>query len=140
MLFQTSYHSKETKEEIDTLVGKSIGIIKMIKMRGIGSQRFLVDEANEEVQELLERQNTPPYTNIELRPKGIMLWFRVKLDSYVLVLPYYKLSIFKNTDDITFHSDQWKLKLIPAHNAKLNISFVQKMLRMKAETTQDSFR
>jgi hypothetical protein len=133
MLFPHSYYSKKTEKEINALVGKPIGFIKRIRMRGIGSQRFLVSEANEEISELLTRQNTPPYTNIELRPKGIIFWFKVKLDSWVLVLPYYKLNVFKNAEHMILYSDHWKLKLSPAHNSTFNLKFFRKLIRLKAE-------
>jgi hypothetical protein len=133
MLFPHSYYSKKIEKEINDLVGKPIGYLDRIKMRGIGSQRFLVEEANSEVMELISKQNTPPYTNIELRPKGIILWFRVKLDSWVLVLPYFKLSVFKTAGHLIIHQDHWKLKLEPAHNATLKLKFIQKLLGLKAE-------
>jgi len=73
MLFQTSYSSKETRQAINDLIGEPLGFIRSVKMGGIGSQRLLVNDANQEIQKLLKEQNTPPYTNIELRPKGILL-------------------------------------------------------------------
>lgn len=135
MLFKYSYYSKNTEEEIHQLVGKSIGFIDRLKMGGIGSQRFLVQEADLEITTLLNQQNTPPYTNIELRPRGIILSFRVKLDNWVLVLPYRKLSIFKSTTTLTIHQDRWKLKLGPANNASLDLKFFHKLLNLKAEST-----
>lgn len=107
-------------------------------MGGIGSQRLLIRQANQEIQALLDDQNTPPYTNIELRPQGIILWFRVKLDNWVLVLPYYKLTIFKGDNGFSIFSDQWKLKFSPAHNTPLDTRFIQKMIKMKSEATNSS--
>jgi hypothetical protein len=133
MLLPYSYHTKKTEKEIHNLVGKPIGLIDRIKLRGIGSQRFLVQEANTEIMELVNNQNTPPYTNIELRPRGIIIWFRVKLDNWVLVLPYRKLSVFKTAEQLIIHQDQWKLKLSAAHDASLNLKFCQKLMRLKAE-------
>lgn len=135
MLFPHSYYSKKTEKEINNLVGAPIGFLKRIKMKGIGSQRFLVSDANEEVLELLRQQNTPPYTNIELRPLGIIIWFKVKLDSWVLVLPYRKLSVFKSTEELILHYDQWKLKLMPVLDATLDIKFFQKLLKLKSEVS-----
>jgi len=135
MLFENSYHSKKTNEEIQKLVGKSIGFMDRIKMGGVGSQRFLVEEADSEMTALLSTQNSPPYTNIELRPRGIIMSFRIKLDNWVLVLPYHKLSVFKNAKQLIIHQDHWKLKLSTANNIKFNLKFFQKLLRLKAEMT-----
>lgn len=133
MLFQTSYSSKETEQAITNLVGKPIGFIKNIKMGGIGSQRLLVNEANEEIQKLLKKQNTPPHTNIELRPKGILLRFRVKLDNWSLALSYSKLDIIQNANHLLLVVDEWELQLTPSHNDVLDPKFVQKLLKLKSE-------
>lgn len=133
MLLKTSYSSKETKEAIEELVGKPFGIIQRIKLRGVGSQRLLVAQADDEIDAIIKAQNTPPFTNIELRPKGIILWFRVKLDNWALVLPYYQISIFRNSTDITLHANKWKLKLIAANNLSMDLKFFQKLLQLKGD-------
>ncbi len=131
MLFKTSYSSKETKEAIENLVGKPFGIIERFKLGGVGSQRLLVDHADKEVNAIIKAQNTPPFTNIELRPNGIILWFRVKLDNWALVLPYYQVNIFRNTNDITLHANQWKIRMVAANNLSLDLRFFQKLLQLK---------
>lgn len=133
MIFEVSYYSKEKEKEINQLVGKPFSILSRIKMRGNGSQRLQVVEANSELQQLIDRQNTPPYTNIELRPHGIILWFRIKLDNYILVLPYRQLSIYKTDDLFSLHSGVWKVKLRPANQSKLDHRFLAKLLSAKAE-------
>ena len=131
MLVQTSYYKKETEQLIDATVGKPFGIWNTLKMGGIGSQRFAVLEANQELSDLLEQQNSTSTTNIELRPRGIILWFRVKIDNWVLVLPYSTLNITVNSNDLIVHSDQWNIKLNPAHNLRLNLKFIHKLLSFK---------
>jgi hypothetical protein len=133
VLFKTSYSSKETKEAIEELVGKPFGVIERFKLGGVGSQRLLVEQADDDIDAIIKAQNTPPFTNIELRPKGVILWFRVKLDNWALVLPYYQISIFRNTTDITLHANKWKLKLIAANNLSLDLKFFQKLLQLKGE-------
>jgi hypothetical protein len=135
MLFKYSYYSKKTEEEIHKLVGRSIRFIDRIKMDGIGSQRLMVQEADSEITALISEHNGPSYTNIELRPKGIIIAFRIKLDNWVLVLPYHKLSVFKNAKELILHQDNWKLKLTPVNNAGLDLKFFQKLLKLKAEVT-----
>ncbi|MEO9964831.1 MAG: hypothetical protein ABJF11_03530 [Reichenbachiella sp.] len=133
MLFETSYYSKATKEEINNLVGKPFGLLKRIKLRGIGSQRMLIIDASAELESLINQQNTPPYTNIELRPGGVMLWFRVKLDSYVLALPYDQLSVFNTSEGLSFHAGSWRIKMKVAHQLRPDRAFVFKLLKMKSD-------
>ena len=138
MLLQVSYYSREKEKAINDLVGKPFGWRQRFRMGGVGSQRMLVEEANPEIKELLSLHNLPPFTNIELRPKGIIFWFRILLDNYVLVLPYYKLSVFQNGNQLSVFADEWKVKLIPAHRAKLKTRFVQQMLELKATASTGS--
>ena len=54
MLIQTSYYSKEKKELIDSLLGKSFGLLQRIKLKGIGSQIFILEDSpNLELTDLL---------------------------------------------------------------------------------------
>lgn len=132
MLIQYSYPSKKIKDQIDQSVGKSFGLLSILKMGGIGSQRFTIDEANEEILDLFSYQSGECFTNIELRPKGIVLRFRARIDTYVLVLPYWSLSIYKSNGLLTLHGGKWKLKLLPSNNLALNRSFLTKMLDQKS--------
>ena len=131
MLFSHSYYSKNTEKEINALAGKPIGFFERLKMKGIGSQRFQVQDANEELLKLVRQQNRPRFTNIELRTLGIIVWFRVKLDNWVLVLPYRELHIIENTDEVILHSGEWNIKLQPAHNAPIDRSFFKKLVKLK---------
>jgi hypothetical protein len=50
--------------------------------------------------------------NIELRPKGIILRFRSLLETYGLVIPYYKLKIYKGkSQEYSVYLDQYFVKI-----------------------------
>ena len=138
MLFKASYYSKEDNAEIEKLVGKAFGLIKRLKMRGNGSQRLVVAEANAALAKIWASQSTPVLTSIELRPKGILLWFRIKLDNWVLALPYYQLSIIKSGESVAIHANKWKIKLLAANNIPLQMKFFQKLLSLKKEFSDDA--
>jgi len=137
MLIQVSYHSKEKKELIDSLVGLPFSLLDRLKLRGIGSQRFILqDSPNAELTDLFEHQTGVRYCNIELRPNGVIVWFRVKIDNWILVLPYHKLTIYKDNKSLKLFLEKWKVSLIPAHGANLNKIFIQKLLSQKAKLLQ----
>ncbi|MFT7034658.1 MAG: hypothetical protein ACJA2S_003176 [Cyclobacteriaceae bacterium] len=134
MLLQVSYYTKEKKEIINSLVGLPFSLLDRFKLRGIGSQRFILQDCpNPELTNLFEHQTGVRYCNIELRPNGVIVWFRVKLDNWILVLPYHKLTIFKDNKALKLFLGKWKVTLIPAHGAKLNKLFVQKLISQKAK-------
>jgi hypothetical protein len=134
MLLQVSYYSKEIDHLINDTVGKPFGFMERIKMRGIGSQKLVVEKANDEIELLIGDKSAQRHVNIELRPKGIIIWFRVKLDSWVLVLPYYRLTIYKSPGQLSLYAEQWRLKLKPAYYADMNQNFIHKLLELKSES------
>ena len=135
MLLQVSYYSKEKQELIDSIIGKSFSLINRFKLRGIGSQRFVLEESpNPELTDLFKNQTGIRHCNIELRPKGVIVWFRVKIDNWILVFPFRKLTIYKDEKSLKLFCEKWKVTLIPAHGASLNRSFVKKLIYQKAKS------
>ena len=137
MLVRYSYTNKKVKQQIDEAVGKSYSLLQRLKMNGNGSQRFSVISVNDEIIRILSSKSTSdPYINIELRPNGIIVHFRVRLDNWALVLPYHTLSIFSQDNQLNLYSGEWKLQLGPYRKAPLRRDFIQKVLQLKAECQQ----
>lgn len=132
MVRNISYNRKETREEILFEVGKSLSIFKRLRMGGNGSQRFVIIEASNELEELANLDNKTNFCNIELRERGIILRFRSRLETYAWVVPYYLLSVFKNETHFSLFAGAEFVRLTPAHNASLNTKFLRKLLEMKS--------
>lgn len=62
-------------------------------MGGIGSSRLVISDISEEYRKYLNAEHYISNANIELRPKGILLHFRHKLQVYSWVMPYKTLNI-----------------------------------------------
>lgn len=132
MLFNTSdIHYPSVHEDIAALVGRRFSFRKKLELGGVGSQRFLIAEANAEIAAKVERVNGLPYSNIELRQGGIIVWFKVRMESFALALPWYQLSVFKNSGHLVVYGGKWRVKLLPAHNDKLRLKFISKLLELK---------
>ena len=136
MIRNISYNSKELLEEIISSVGKSIPYLKRIRLRGIGSQRYVLFEASKELEELISRDNNTNFCNIELRQKGIILRFRSKLETYGWLVPYHLLSIFKSEDYYSIFAGAEFVRLKAAHNSSLNHKFIKKLLHQRTEYIQ----
>lgn len=133
MLFNVSYTNDEVDQEIRTLVGSPFSLWRRFKMGSIGSQRFQVQEASQELKTILVPHQRTAYCNIGLRPRGIQIWLPIKLHTYLLALPYKDLQINVKGDDLWLVRNPYSLKLSPAHNAQLNHVFVEKMRYLQAQ-------
>tara|TARA_B100000989_G_scaffold156222_1_gene116553 strand:+ start:676 stop:1098 length:423 start_codon:yes stop_codon:yes gene_type:complete len=131
MLINTSYYNEKQEKEIKELVGKPFGLFKRIKNGGVGSGRLLITKADKEIENLLILDQNLNYCNIEMRPNGIIVYFRILLETYALVIPYFKLVIFKvDSTEYTLNIDQKFLKI--KVKGKNDHGFFRKILEQKA--------
>lgn len=135
MLVNTSYNDKKINNTINDLVGNPFGLMDNFKLNGIGSPRLDISKTSEEIATLLSYDNNRNSCNIELRPKGIIIRFRSLLESYSLVIPFYKLVIFKPGNSFTFHIDHHFISIDASSNQKKINAFIEKLNQLKAENS-----
>jgi hypothetical protein len=135
MLVNTSYNENKIIQAIDDLVGKPFGLVDNIKLNGIGSPRLDIIKTSPEIAELLSYDNNRNFCNIELRPKGIIIRFRSLLETFSLVIPFYKLVVFKPANSFTFHMDHHFISIdAPPKNKSVN-GFIEKLNQFKADNS-----
>ena len=61
--------------------------------KGIGSPRLLIEEASINIH--INEVSDINYCSIELRPYGILVNITQQLNLFSLVIPYYKLKLYK---------------------------------------------
>ena len=130
MVKNLSYNSKKNRTILFEIVGRAFSLIERIRLKGIGSGKLIIIDASEEIIELLKLDNNINYCNIELRTNGIIIRFRSLLETYGLIIPYYKLVIYKWESNIySFYKDNYYIKFM-ADNKKTSL-FVKKIVRLK---------
>lgn len=129
MILETTYNSQETIRQIDLLTGKPYSFRERWRMGGIGSKRMAIASISEEYQEYLNPSHYRTFANIELRPKGILLHFRLRLESYAWVMPYAHLKMDFG-DQLTLHSEGKFVTFIDAYER--NGKFLEKLTKALA--------
>ncbi|AYN68960.1 hypothetical protein D1013_17020 [Euzebyella marina] len=132
MLLNVSYSDKEMTRKIDLLVGKPFSLKQRWALGGIGSPRLFITETSTGIRNLLILDNNRDQCNIELRPSGIIVRFRSLLETYALVIPFYKLTVYKGDLGIySIHKDHHFIKV----NAETKAvqKFFKKLLDYKVD-------
>ena len=135
MLYNTSYKDPKIEREINELVGKPFSIFDNFKKGGIGSPKLFITRCSQEIYGLLHVNESVKFCNIELRPNGIIIGFQSRLDVYALVIPYYKLVLFKPGNTVTFHIDQHYISVDCSKNSKGVQKFINKLELEKEKNT-----
>ncbi len=130
MLKNVSYNDSKVEEQISNQVGKPFTLLKRIELGGIGSPKLEIVACSKEINNLLLLDHNTNICNIELRPKGIIVRFRSLLETYALVVPYYKLVLFKGkSNEYSIYKDHFVIK-IKADKPTI-ILFFKKIMKQK---------
>lgn len=118
MLLNVSYNEPEVREKIETAVGKPFTLKERWAMGGIGSSKLVISSTSIDIHNLLILDNNRNTCNVELRPNGIILRFRSLLETYALIIPYYKLTLYKGkAEEYSIYKDQQFIKVIADNKA-----------------------
>tara|TARA_A200000113_G_scaffold93211_1_gene83399 strand:+ start:2584 stop:3009 length:426 start_codon:yes stop_codon:yes gene_type:complete len=132
MLLNVSYNEPEVREKIETAVGKPFTLKERWAMGGIGSSKLVISSTSIDIHNLLILDNNRNTCNVELRPKGIILRFRSLLETYALIIPYYKLTLYKGkAEEYSIYKDQQFIKVIA--DTKATHKFFSKLSAEKAK-------
>jgi hypothetical protein len=136
MLANVSYNNKTQRESINTLVGKPFTLINRLKLGGVGSPKLHVVSSSKEIDSLFVLDHNDNTCNIELRPNGIILRFRSLLETYGLIIPYYKLTLFKGSGEAySIHMEHHKVSI--SSKSKSVREFFKKIQQQKASISGD---
>lgn len=112
MLVNVSYNRPELKEKINREVGKTLTLVERLKLNGSGSPRLKITNVSIDIHNLLVLDNNTNTCNIEIRPNGIIVRFRSLLETYALVIPFWKLKIYKGkAEEYSIYRDHYFIKV-----------------------------
>jgi len=139
MLVNVSYNNKEVTRKVDEHLGKPFTLQERWALKGIGSPKLIIKETSVEIRNLLILDNNRDTCTIEMRPKGVIVRFRSLLETFALIIPYYKLSVYKG--DLAVYSiyrDHYFIKV--EADTKAVQKFFRKILGYKADNAPTSIQ
>ena len=132
MLRDLSYKDSEIEKEINNLIGKEFNLLEKFKRGGTGSRQLIIKKSDNNIYEILSKSYELNRCNIEIREKGIIIYFRSRQSTYGLSIPFYKLVIFKvDESHYTLTYDEYYLKV--RIEASSDHKFLKKVLEEKAQ-------
>lgn len=135
MLLDVSHNDKKISQKIDIELGKAFTLMERLKMRGNGSPKLILTDASIQISNLMNLDNNRNVCNVELRPKGIIVGFRSKLNSHSLIIPYYKLVIYKGkAEEYAIYKDNYFVKFEAEAKDKAVHNFIKKLIDARNAT------
>lgn len=137
MLLNVSYNDNTIREKIDAEVGKPFSLKERWSIGGIGSSKLFITHTSLNIHNLLVLDQNLKTCNVELRPQGIIVRFRSLLETYALVIPFYKLKIYKGkAEEYSIYKDESLIKILA--DTKAIHKFFSKINTLKAESRPPS--
>ena len=130
MVLNTTHSNKDNKKIIIKMVGTAFGFIQSLKLKGIGSKRMVVDNVSPNLRLFLNKVSDINYSNIELRPKGVLVHITKGHQNFTWVIPYYQLVLYKS-DGSSIHAQGRFIHFKNNKMLKENKLFFDKLLNEK---------
>lgn len=112
MLVNISYNRPAISEKINAEVGKPFTLMQRVKLKGSGSPKLQITSTSIDIHNLLILDNNANICNVEMRNSGIIVMFRSLLETYALVIPYYKLNLYKGkAEEYSIYKDHHFIKV-----------------------------
>ena len=136
MIYNRTYFNKDEAKEINNTLGNSFSFLQTLKLRGVGSSRFVIDSVSEKLSQTINKVSDINYCSIELRPNGILVNITQQINLFSWIIPYYKLVIF-NSNTFSIHANGSYIKMVKDKNYSNNKDFITKMLELRRDSLQD---
>lgn len=134
MLINISQDFNEKKEVIDSQLGKPFELQQRQDLKGTFLRKLPVTAASIDVYNLMVLNEESTHCNIEMKTKGISISFPVKNETYALLIPFYKLRIYKGkAEEYSFYKDHYFIKIAAAAQASEIHQFIKKVRDFKAD-------
>lgn len=127
MIFDITYSDRIVEIEMNRLVGKPYGWLSKERWSGIGSQRLMVAHSTGEVDEIFQGDYRRNFANIELRPKGIVIRIRYRLEVFAVAIPYSDLNLDFTEKAVRILLKTGEMQLVNAKGGRPDARFFEKV-------------
>ena len=131
MLLKTSIDKRQKEIEIEQRCGQSFNLLTKFKQQLFGSPKYRIASIYPDVIGF-EKSNDLINCNIELRQKGIVLYFRYKQDEYA-IFGRFNQTVFQSSNNIFEIQIGNEIVKSEIQDKKAHQKFITKFLELKNE-------
>ena len=134
MLFKNSQDQKKISQKVEEITGSSYSILEIFREKLDGSPKYqLLSISKNNFDIDIENYTDLVYATIELRKKGVIIYFRYKNEEYQLACHFNQLSYLSNDGKFDLHTDSHQLKL-KVKDLKRHHLFIRNLIKCKSNT------
>lgn len=104
-VFDTTHNERKIVAAINNYLGQPIPFLQRFKHGGIGSRRMVIEELSPELSPYVNARHYLTYSNIELRPKGIMIHIHKTLDNFAWCLRFEEIELLITGDAVRLEAE-----------------------------------
>jgi hypothetical protein len=135
MLLNLSHDLAQKQDLISTHVGKPFDLEKRKELDGISLTEIPVTAASIDLYNLMVLNESQVFCSIEMRPKGVIISFKANTDLFSLVIPFYKLKIYKGrAQEYSFYKDHYFIKVWAGEENPHIHAFIRKIKNYQADS------
>ena len=131
MFLKTSIDKKKKEIEIEKICGKSYSLFYKLKQNLYGSPRYKIISMHPDLVGL-RKSNDSLYYNLELRKKGVVLYFRYIQDEYA-ICGRYNQTMFQSSNKLFDIQIENYLVKAQIENLKGHNKFMSNFFKLKNE-------
>ncbi len=132
MVFDTTHPNEDFDQLAKSALGPAFGLVDRFKLGRIGSGRMIIHSYSSGFYPLKNSLQDLLYGNIELRPKGIIVYGINGGKRMAWVIPYQELIIF-DSDHFSIHAQGLVIKFLKNRNYDENKVFIRMMMQKRLQ-------
>lgn len=135
MILKTSQNQKKVSDSLLLVCGKSFSLIEKINNNLFGSPKYLMKAITPTRFNLdFDDYTDLVYCTVELRKKGVAIYFRFKNEEYVILTRYNQLTYVSSETSFDFQAGNFLLKLTVV-DTKNHFKFIRRLVQCKNNLT-----
>lgn len=138
MIFNTTEINSNFINTADQVLGESYDWRDKLSKGKTISSKMMIDSLKTPLHVQNQDVLVINYAQIELRPKGVIVYYRVGLEKFSWCIPFFRLVIYKS-NVLSIHAEGSFVKIVKNLDYQSNIPFIRKIMDDKVKVSGSKY-